>query len=245
MFGDLRRSYGRSGLKLRSLQIASLAGSPIILKGMQYWILLVLSVLVPAFAQPKPPLGIVFAELKSWDGSWDGGVLLLKLDSGIDYECAFDGKTFFERERSRISVGRLRPGDHLEIMSDRTTQSSRCFARMVKASTIKPGGPPTWGQVTRATEHFAPRGNLTYNGTVVEVEEHRLVVRIRGGSRQSIRLRSDTRYVLNGLPSTRDIMTMNATIHVRAGHGLDEEIEAYQVVAGEILQPIRGGTRQQ
>jgi len=84
------------------------------------------------WGQPKPPLGILRGELSSWTGSWDGGALQLKLESGMDYECQFNSHTFFDRDRSRISVGRLRPGDLLEIVSDRTSVGSACFARMVK-----------------------------------------------------------------------------------------------------------------
>jgi hypothetical protein len=194
-------------------------------------------------AQPQPPLGILRAELIAWDGSWDGGALRLKLDSGIDYACAFDGRTFFERDRVRISIGRLRPGDSLEVVSDRVTPSARCFARMVKVLTT-PVVVPTWGSITRATEHFAPRGNITIVGVIVELDGANMIVKTRQGERQTIRLRHDTRFVLNGAPATKEMVALNLAVFVRAGVGSDEEIEAYQVVTGEILQPRAAPTRQ-
>lgn len=197
------------------------------------------------WGQAKPPLGILRAELHSWTGSWDGGQLQLRLDSGLDYECHFNSKTFFDRDRSRISVGRLRPGDNLEIVSDRTSVGGGCFARMVKVVSKLSGEPANWGQVTRVTEHFAPRGNLLYSGTVAENNGDGFVLRIRTGERLQIRLRSDTRFVQNGLPSSREILLVNGVVFVRAGMGLSDEIEAYQVVAGEILQPGKAGTRLQ
>ncbi len=197
------------------------------------------------WGQPKPPLGILRGELSSWTGSWDGGALQLKLDSGIDYECQFNSRTFFDRDRARISVGRLRPGDFLEIVSDRTTASSVCFARMVKVVATLQGEQPVWGQVTRATEHFAPRGSLIYSGIVVEHAGDGFLLRTRAGQRVAIRIRSDTRFVQNGLPSGRDILSVNGVVFVRAGIGLGEEVEAYQVVAGEILQPGKAPTRLQ
>lgn len=197
------------------------------------------------WAQPKPPLGILRGELSSWTGSWDGGALQLKLESGMDYECHFNSRTFFDRDRSRISVGRLRPGDILEIISDRTTVSSVCFARMVKVVAKLQGDQPVWGQVTRATEHFAPRGDLIYSGIIVEHSSSGFILRTRAGQRVAIQLRSDTRFVQNGLPSGRDILSVNGVVFVRAGMGLAEEVEAYQVVAGEILQPGKAPTRLQ
>jgi len=197
------------------------------------------------WAQPKPPLGILRGELSSWTGSWDGGALQLKLESGMDYECQFNSRTFFDRDRSRISVGRLRPGDLLEIVSDRTSVASACFARMVKIISKLQDAPVTWGQVTRATEHFAPRGDLIYSGIIVEHANDGFVLRTRAGQRVAIRLRSDTRFIQNGLPSGRDILSVNGVVFVRAGTGLGEEVEAYQVVAGEILQPGKAPTRLQ
>ena len=197
------------------------------------------------WGQPKPPLGILRGELSSWTGSWDGGALQLKLDSGMDYECQFNSRTFFDRDRSRISVGRLRPGDLLEIVSDRTSVGSACFARMVKIVAKLQDDPVIWGQVTRATEHFAPRGDLIYSGIIVEHANNGFVLRTRAGQRIQIRLRSDTRFVQNGLPSGRDILSINGVVFVRAGLGLAEEVEAYQVAAGEILQPGKVPTRLQ
>ena len=197
---------------------------------------------VTALPQSKAPLGIVRAELLSWEGSWDGGLLRLKLDTGGDYACAFDARSLFERDRVRISPGRLRPGDRLEVISDRTSQATTCFARMIKVLTGQEE-PLVWGSITRATEHFAPRGNLLYSGVVVADDGDRFTLRLRSGERTVIRLRRDTRFLDGGAAVGREILRVNAPLFVRAGLGFDEEIEAYSVVRGEILQPRSGEPR--
>lgn len=194
-------------------------------------------------AQPRPPLGILRAELLSWDGSWKDGILQLRLDSGIDYSCGFTSLTFFEREGNRISPGRLRPGDKLQVMSDRTSPGAKCFARRVKV-VAEHDSPAQWGSVRRATEHFAPRGNVVYTGIVVSQEESAFTMRLRSGEKHRILLRGDTRFLDNGASAGPEILVMNRQVHVRAGFNPDEEMEAYQVVSGEILQPGAPRVRQ-
>lgn len=196
-----------------------------------------------AMGQLRPPLGILRAELLSWDGAWNDGVLQLRLESGSDYSCAFNSRTFFERDRTRISPGRLRPGDKLHVVSDRTSPNAKCFARMVKV-VAQHEQPAEWGSVTRATEHFAPRGSLLYSGVVVDQAEAAFTMRTRAGERHRILIRSDTRFLSNGSAAGREILEMNRQVNVRAGLNPDDEIEAYQVVSGEILQPAAGRARQ-
>jgi hypothetical protein len=203
----------------------------------------VLGLIVACQAQPRPPLGILRGDLLSWEGTWQDGVLQLRLDSGIDYECRFSAATFFERDRARISVGKLRPGDKLHVVSDRTSPNAKCFARMVRIVS-EHEAPFQWGSLRRATESFAPRGSLVYAGVVVQPEEGAFVLRTRAGERHRILLRRDTRFIDNGLPAGPEILTANRQIYVRAGFNADEEMEAYQVVSGEILQPLAPAPRQ-
>lgn len=204
---------------------------------------LVLGLVSAAWADPRPPLGILRADFLSWEGTRQNGVLQLRLESGIDYACHFNAATFFERDRARISVGKLRPGDKLHVVSDRTSPSAKCFARMVKI-VAEHEAPFQWGSIRRATESFAPRGTLVYSGVVVLPEEGVFVIRTRSGERHRILLRRDTRFVDNGLPAGPEILTTNRQVYVRAGFNSEEEMEAYQVVSGEILQPSLAPPRQ-
>jgi len=66
-----------------------------------------------------------------------------------------------------------------------------------------------------------------------------LYLRSRAGERSAIRLRPDTRFLMEGQPSELGSLRANLVVFVRAGKNLDNEVEAYQVVWGEILQPER------
>ncbi len=193
--------------------------------------------------QPQPPLGIFHAELLSWDGQWDDGTLRLRLDSGTDYACTFNSRSFFERDSVRISPGRLRPGDRVELVTDRTSPRARCFARMIRV-VLEDRTQSTWGAIRRSTEGIAPRGSLTFTGVIVGISAGSFVVRSRTGDRITIRLRRDTRILENGASGGAEILKMNSQVHVRAGMDPDDEIEAYQIVSGEILQPRGGPARQ-
>jgi len=210
---------------------------------MKYWSALA----VFAFglqADPRAPLGIVRANLSHWEGSWEGGSLHLKLDSGADYACQFDGRTFFDRERARIQISRLKSGDRLELVTDRTTvQQKRCYARMVRV--LPPGTPEgfTWGSITRATEHFAPRGMIEYSGVILASDAKWLVIRTRAADRHEIRMRPDTKIMLAGYPAQASALDVNQRVFVRAGLNAEEELEAYQIIGGDILQPKAGEAR--
>jgi hypothetical protein len=204
---------------------------------------LVLGIVSVALGEPRPPLGILRADLLSWEGTRQGGVLQLRLDSGIDYSCNFTSATFFERDRVRIHAGKLRPGDKLHVMSDRTSPGAKCFARMVKI-VAEHEAPFQWGSVRRATESFAPRGALVLSGVVVRSDAEAFVIRTRTGERHRIRIRPDTHFLDNGAVATLDVMITNRQVFVRAGFNSDEEIEAYQVISGEILQPTGPTMRQ-
>jgi hypothetical protein len=64
-----------------------------------------------------------------------------------------------------------------------------------------------------------------------------LYMRSRDGERSSIRLRPDTRYLMEGEPAEIGSLRANLVVFIRAGKNLDNEVEAYQVVWGQILQP--------
>lgn len=205
-------------------------------------LVLLATAVLPTWTQTRLPVGLLNASLTRWEGTWEAGELILALDSSADYPCRFDGRTFFEREGRRIPIGRLRPGDRLEVMSDRTTQNGYCFARRVKVVTGETVADLT-RQSIRATEHFAPRGSLQYSGLVIRRDAKVLVLRLRDRTEQSIKLRPDTRFVDAGAPANLATLLINERVFVRAGLNLEDEVEAYQVVRGEIMQPGVNGPR--
>jgi hypothetical protein len=170
------------------------------------------------------------------------GSLLLRTPENKIYRFSFDSKTYFERDKRRVLPIRLRPGDPLEIVSDRGESPALRYARIVHvlddapAMRFKPYM-DRLKQYRSATEHIMPRGTLTYAGLIARLEGGVMVLRIRGGGETRILLRSDTRYLHGGAIVEPSALSLSTRVFVRAGRNLDDEIEAYQVVWGEILGP--------
>jgi hypothetical protein len=183
-------------------------------------------------------MGLLRGVLASWSGTAESGELRMTLESGEGYACAFDARTFFDRERSRIHASRLRAGDQLEVMSDRTGAGTRCFARMVRVLTATHGSSAfTWGRIVRATDHFAPRGEVEFSGVLARLADGYFVLRTRSGTRHLIHFRPDTRFMSNGQAVDRSGLAVNDPVFVRSGTNLDDELEAFQVISGASLQP--------
>ena len=80
-------------------------------------------------------------------------------------------------------------------------------------------------------------GTLTYSGVVFRVTAERLVLHTREGGDQSILLRKDTRFLENGETVEAESLKPNMRVFVRAGKDLYDQVEAYQVIWGKILDP--------
>jgi hypothetical protein len=63
------------------------------------------------------------------------------------------------------------------------------------------------------------------------------VLHTRGGGDQTILLRQDTRYLQDGEMVGSSELKPNMRVFIRAGKTLYNEVEAYQVIWGEILEP--------
>ena len=195
-----------------------------------------------ATAQENAPIGILRGDLVAWAGSPRTGELTFRNADEHLYQCSYDDKTYFERDNQRISVAAAQKGDRVEILSDRRIGSDVCYARTVQILQtplvhIVPGVRPKLRQSVSATELFAPRGNMTFAGVVLRLDADRLVLRTRSGEHKRILLRSDTRYLTGGQSADRLALPINTRVFIRAGKNLDDEVEAYQVMWGDILQP--------
>jgi hypothetical protein len=195
-----------------------------------------------AIAQENAPIGILRGDLVAWAGSARTGEMTFRNADNRLYQCSFDDKTYFERENQRISIAATQKGDRVEILSDHRIGSDACYARTVQildplVAHIVPGVRPRLRQSISATELFAPRGNMTFAGVVLRLDADRLVLRTRLGEHKRILLRSDTRYLTGGQSADRLALPINTRVFVRAGKNLDDEVEAYQIIWGDILQP--------
>lgn len=194
-------------------------------------------------AAQQAPIGIVRGDLVTWKGSAGAGVVSLRTNDGQLYECAFDPKTYFERDNQRVAPAVMSTGDRVEIVSDRKPGSQSCYARTVHVmdpsagSKASPSARARFRRSPSPTESFAPRGDLTFAGIIVRVDPDSMILRIRSGGEQVIVLRHDTRYIGEGQRVEAENLKLNTRVFVRAGRNLDNEIEAYQVVWGSIVQP--------
>jgi hypothetical protein len=86
-------------------------------------------------------------------------------------------------------------------------------------------------------ERSMPAGNLTFSGVVFRLTGERMVLHTREGGERSLLLRKDTRYLENGELVEPADLKLNMRVFVRAGKDLYDQLEAYQVIWGDILKP--------
>jgi len=192
-------------------------------------------------AQENAPIGILRGDLVTWSGTPRGGLLTFRNGDSRLLECGFDDKTWFERENEHIVISAMRAGDHLELVADHKPPSTRCYARTVQILDVTlprrtASGKPGLRSHNSATELFAPRGDMTFAGIVMGINENWLTLLTRDKGRHVLLLRPDTRYLGGGLPLERSNLAPQTLVFVRAGRNLDGDIEAYTIVWGDILE---------
>jgi len=181
-------------------------------------------------------------DLVSWAGTPRGGQFMFRAAGNQVYFCSFDDKTYFELDKQRITIASAEPGDHLEVVTDRRQGSNVCYARTVHIldaarPPLLPGLRPRARPPAPAPELFGPRGNLTFSGAVLRITANWLTVRSRSGEQQIFRVRPGTRFSTAGQVADVGSLRANTLVFIRAGKNLDGEVEAYQVVWGEIFHP--------
>jgi hypothetical protein len=162
--------------------------------------------------------------------------LSVRTPLGSTYGCNFDRHTYFEQNAQRIFSGALRPDDPVEMITD--VKGGECYARTVR---IVPA--PSSGKLLNvrpyraALDNLFPRGNLTFSGVVRRLNGQMLVLRTRTEPEQIVLLRDDTRYLAGGLPSDFSQLAVNTRVFIRGGKNIENDLEAYQVIWGEIPGP--------
>ena len=192
---------------------------------------------VCGLAQENAPIGILRGDLLAWTGTARSGELTFRNSDNRVYQCSFDGKTYFERAHQGIAVAAMEAGDRVEVLADHKDGTGLCYARTVQVVNGKTAILPRLRTSSRPTELFAPRGDMTFAGVVLRINPELLVLRMRSNEHKTIHLRSDTRFLSAGQSLDRGNLEVNTRVFIRAGKNLDDEIEAYQVVWGAILEP--------
>jgi hypothetical protein len=190
---------------------------------------LVLACLAVAEAQVPAPRGVFRGNvLKVTDYT-----LELKTTLGTHYTCEFDKHTYMERDGQRVFAGALKPD---QIITD--IRGSACYTRTLRfipsqarLFNVRP--------YRSSIDHLFPRGNLTFAGVVRRFNPRMLVLRTRDDAEKIVLLREDTRYLDSGVPVDFSRLAVNTRVFIRGGKNFENDLEAYQVIWGEIPGPKR------
>lgn len=187
---------------------------------------------------PAPPL--VRGVLLERDTGTASGEFSVRAPDNQVYRYQFDRKTYVERDDQLIDVKRLEPGEKVEVVSDVVPGLVLRYARTIH---VLPEPLPARVaaanrlRASRLSIGTTPTGNLTFSGVVFRLTGERIVLHTRDGGEQSLQLRKDTRYVENGEIVEAGNLKLNMRVFVRAGKDLYDQLEAYQVIWGNILEP--------
>jgi hypothetical protein len=192
-------------------------------------------------AQAPQSVALLSGVLLERDTQAAAGEFAVRAPDNQVFRYRFDAKTYVEREQLPSSVPRLQPGDKVQVISDEVPGTLLRYARTIHVlETPPPTRPISQGRlrVYRSLhERAIPTGTLTYSGVIFRLNAERMVIHTRGAGDQTILLRQDTRYLENGDTVEPGVLQTNMRVFVRAGRTLFNEIEAYQVVWGQILMP--------
>jgi hypothetical protein len=194
------------------------------------------------WAQENAPAGFLKGDFLSWTGTPGSGEFVFQSTGNRIYSCTYDDKTYIERDKRYITIASAEKGDRMEIVSDNRRGSMVCYARLVhildpQRAYIAPGVRPRPKASNRPIEPFGPRGNMTLSGLVMGLGSNVLTLKSRSGEYQTIHLRADTRYSDGGQTAEAGNLRVNTLVFIRCSRNLENEVEAYQVVWGEILRP--------
>jgi hypothetical protein len=201
-----------------------------------------LFLLAPLIAGAQfPPPSLTGVLLES-DGNAPSGEFAVRTPDNQVYRYQYDPGTLVVRDTFSGNESWLKPGDKISVESDPVAGSLLRYARTVRVL-ISPQPLALAGSRVRSLtlpllDPLPHTGNLTFAGVVAKLNPQSLVLRTRSGA-QILLISRDTRYVDNGDTVEAAKLRPNMRVFVRAGKNLYEEVEAYQVIWGEILDPAR------
>jgi hypothetical protein len=207
---------------------------------------------VLAAGAQTPPPGFVRGVILECDSQTTTGEVAIRAADNQVFRYQFDAKTYAERDDQLIQASRLRPGEKVEVVSDRSPAYTLRYARTIHVvQPVPPPRPLTLGRYRAANPANANSvanniannarldrlPTLTFAGVVFRLNGERVVLHTREAGDQSILLRADTRFLQDGETVDAKDLKPNMRVYVRAGKNLYEEVEAYQIIWGNILSP--------
>ena len=183
-------------------------------------------------AQTPMAVGYLHGGFVAANGTAAAGEIELRAANDNLYSCFYDSRTYVERAHARIAMTDLASGEPIEVLADRRAGSSNCYTRMVYVVNRRPM--PNLDPLLNRPLGAMPRGDVTFAGAVLSIDGYQLAIRTRAGD-VALRVRNDTRFVSGGLRVERRELPVNTHIFVRAGRDIWGELEAYEVMWGEIV----------
>jgi hypothetical protein len=182
----------------------------------------------------------------------ESGELSIRTSANRVYWFVYDTKTYVEQDNHLSAVPKLRKGDEIEVVSDTGPDVALRYARTIhvidtvaeKAATQKSFSQGRYALPRRpavredalVSDLFLPGGALTFAGLVCQLNGERLVLRMRTGIEKTIYLRPDTRYMKDGGMAAAGSLHLNTRVYVRGSQNLEGEIEAFQIIWGELAE---------
>ncbi|HUP05264.1 MAG TPA: hypothetical protein VMU19_14805 [Bryobacteraceae bacterium] len=200
------------------------------------WFWVALLTPVATLAQTTP---LVSGVLLERDAPGPGGELSLRAPDDQVFRFRFDAQTKVERDGAASEIARIEPGDRVELVPDRMPHADLRYAVSIQ-STAGPPRPIAYmrpGREAPPAHALFAADALSYAGVVSQLTPARVVLHMRNGADQPIVLLKETRYMNDGANVDAAALQMNMHVFVRAGKSLYGDVEAYQVMWGQILQP--------
>jgi hypothetical protein len=196
----------------------------------------------PLLAQEEPPVRILRGELIRWDVRGLAGELSLRDALHRMQRCRITPDTYMTRQTLRVTPVGIKPGDFLEIVADLREGIEACRALTIYVRASDPSmrhvrAPLSIPPQRIIMDNLWPRGSLTFAGVIQQLTPTRMVVQTRKNGEKTFNLRPDTVYTAKGLLVEAGKLEVHMRVFVRAGNGVEGEMEAYQVLWGDIVTP--------
>jgi hypothetical protein len=185
------------------------------------------------------PSGLFRGHFESSEGTATSGQITARAADGSTYFCGYDSRSYFEMDKERVVTAKLAaklmPGDPVMIVADRRPGSRACYTRILHVLPPTPAPRRASAAPVKPKYEIQPmRGDRTFSGIVLRLEAGRVTLRTRDGE-ETLTVRQDTRFLDGGSRSTASALPVNAHVFIRAGQNLHGDLEAYQIMWGDIL----------
>lgn len=192
-------------------------------------------------AQTAPSADPVRGTLLERDPQTASGEFSVRLPDNHVVRYRFDSQTQVEKDQQSSEMARLQPGERVEVASDALPGLVLRYARSVHVLADPPVARPlslTYGRAMRnPLERAIPVTALGFAGVVYRLNGDRVILHTREAGDQTFLLSPETRYLQNGGTVPPEELKPNMRVFVRAVRTLYNELEAYQVIWGQILLP--------